>query len=235
MKRIILTLLAVSLLATMSAQTAKCGIDTKALVREEVAAGAKTISFLVKVVPDFDRAVFEKAGVVIGAQGGPIVTMRVPVESLGLLDSSKEVVQYSISHRVGGMDCDKARADTRADSVQNGLGTIDGIHIDGEGVLIGITDWGFDYSHPNYNGQTSSNWRMERAWDHFKKSGPAPAGYNYGTGTCRCTRRHVEPLRLRHPRHTCGGYCRWQRQKRQIPRHGPRCAPAVLLLRTCGG
>lgn len=183
MKRIILTLLAVSLLATLSAQTAKCGIDTKALVREEVAAGAKTISFLVKVVPDFDRAVFEKAGVVIGAQGGPIVTMRVPVESLGLLDSSKEVVQYSISHRVGGMDCDKARADTRADSVQNGLGTIDGIHLDGEGVLIGITDWGFDYSHPNYNGQTSSNWRMERAWDHFKKSGPAPAGYNYGTET----------------------------------------------------
>ena len=183
MKRIILTLLAVSLLATLSAQTAKCGIDTKALVREEVAAGAKTISFLVKVVPDFDRAVFEKAGVVIGAQGGPIVTMRVPVESLGLLDSSKEVVQYSISHRVGGMDCDKARADTRADSVQNGLGTIDGIHIDGEGVLIGITDWGFDYSHPNYNGQTSSNWRMERAWDHFKKSGPAPAGYNYCTET----------------------------------------------------
>jgi subtilisin family serine protease len=183
MKRIILTLLAVSLLATLSAQTAKCGIDTKALVREEVAAGAKTISFLVKVVPDFDRAAFEKAGVVIGAQGGPIVTMRVPVESLGLLDSSKDVVQYSISHRVGGMYCDKARADTRADSVQNGLGTIDGIHIDGEGVLIGITDWGFDYSHPNYNGQTSSNWRMERAWDHFKKSGPAPAGYNYGTET----------------------------------------------------
>ena len=183
MKRIILTLLAVSLLATVSAQTAKCGIDTKALVREEVAAGAETISFLVKVVPNFDRTAFEKAGVVIGGQGGPIVTMRVPVESLGLLESSKDVVQYSISHRVGGMDCDKARADTRADSVQNGLGTLDGIKINGSGVLIGITDWGFDYSHPNYNGQTSSNWRMERAWDHFKKSGPAPAGYNYGTET----------------------------------------------------
>ena len=183
MKRIILTLLAVSVLAAVSAQTAKCGIDTKALVREEIAAGAETISFLVKVVPGFDRAVFEKAGVDIGGQGGPIVTMRVPVESLGLLENSKDVVQYSISHRVGGIDCDKARADTRADSVQKGLGTIEGIKIDGSGVLIGITDWGFDYSHPNYNGQTSSNWRMERAWDHFKKSGPAPAGYNYGTET----------------------------------------------------
>ena len=181
MKKIILTLLAVSVLATVSAQSAKCGIDTKALVREEVAAGAETISFLVKMAPNYDRGPFEKAGVVIGGQSGPIVTMRVPVASLGLLESSKEVLQYSISHRVGGIDCDMARADTRADSVQNGLGTLDGITIDGNGVLIGITDWGFDYSHPNYNGQVSSNWRMERAWDHFKKSGPAPAGYNYGT------------------------------------------------------
>lgn len=186
MKKIILTLLAVSLLATVSAQSAKCGIDTKALVREEVAAGAQTVSFLVKVVPNYNRDVFEKAGVIIGGQAGQIVTMRVPVESLGLLESNKEVIQYSISHRVGGIDCDKARADTRADSVQNGLGLPDGIKFTGNGVYIGITDWGFDYSHPNYNGQNSSNWRLNRAWDHFKLSGPAPAGFTYGTETVGC-------------------------------------------------
>ena len=183
MKRIILTLLSVSLLGAVSAQTAKCGIDTKALVREEIAAGAESIGFLVKVVPNYDRAVFEKAGIVIGAEAGQVVTMRVPVASLELLESSKEVLLYSISHRVGGIDCDGARADTRADSVQNGYGLPDEIGYDGSGVYVGITDWGFDYSHPNYNGQFSSNWRLERAWDHFKKSGPAPAGFDYGTET----------------------------------------------------
>ncbi len=181
MKKIVITLLAVSFLATLSAQTAKCGIDTKALVREEVSAGAETISFLVKVVPGYDRAAFEKAGIVIGATAGQIVTMRVPVASLSLLESSKEVLQYSISHRIAAPECDAARADTRADSVQSGLGVIDGLNIDGSGVLIGITDWGFDYTHPNYNGGTSSNRRLERAWDHFKLSGPAPAGFTYGT------------------------------------------------------
>lgn len=181
MKKIVITLLAVSFLATLSAQTAKCGIDTKALVREEVGAGAETISFLVKTTPNFDRTPFEKADIVIGAQMGQIVTMRVPVTSLGLLESSKDVLQYSISHRVGGIDCDKTRGDTRADSVQNGLGVAGGLNINGSGVLIGITDWGFDYTHPNYNGQSSSNHRLERAWDHFKLSGPAPAGFTYGT------------------------------------------------------
>lgn len=183
MKRIILTLLAVSLLGAVSAQTAKCGIDTKALVREEVAAGAESIGFLVKVVPNYDRNVFEKAGIVIGAQAGQVVTMQVPVASLGVLESSKDVLLYSISHRVGGMDCDGARADTRADSVQNGYGLPDGLKFDGSGVYIGITDWGFDYSHPNYNDLGSTNWRLDRAWDHFKLSGPAPAGFNYGTET----------------------------------------------------
>lgn len=181
MKKIVLTLLAVSLLATVSAQTVKCGIDTKALVREEVAAGAQTISFLVKVVPGFDRTPFDKANIAIGAQAGQVVTMSVPVESLGLLESNKEVLQYSISHRIAAPDCDKARADTRADSVQGGLGVTGGLNINGSGVLIGITDWGFDYTHPNYNGQSSSNYRLDRAWDQFKLSGPAPTGFNYGT------------------------------------------------------
>ncbi len=183
MKRIVLTLLAVSLLATLSAQTAKCGIDTKALVQEEVSAGAEMISFLVKVVPDFDRTPFEKAGITIGAKAGQIVTMRVPVASLGLLETEKQVLQYSISHRIAAPDCDAARADTRSDSVQDGLGVSGGLNIDGSGVLIGITDWGFDYTHPNYNGGTNSNRRLERAWDHFKLSGPAPAGFTYGTET----------------------------------------------------
>ena len=40
MKKIVIMLLALSLLGGATAQTAKCGIDTKALMGEEVAAGA---------------------------------------------------------------------------------------------------------------------------------------------------------------------------------------------------
>ena len=181
MKKILFTLLAVSILASAGAQTAKCGIDTKALVKEELAAGAHTISFLAKMAPGADMAALEKAGIVFGAQAGDIVTMLVPVESLDLLESSKDVLQYSISHKIAMPDCDNMRFDTRTDKVQNGIGVDGDTSYNGEGVYIGITDWGFDYTNLNYNNQGAFNRRIDRAWDHFRLAGPAPDGFTYGT------------------------------------------------------
>lgn len=183
MKKNLLTLLAISLLTIANAQTYKCGIDTEALIAEEVAAGAESVRFLARMADGYDRGVLEKAGIVIGSEAGDVVTMRVPVESLHILESDKEVLQYSISHRIANPECNATRLDTRTDSVQQGLGVIDSMRFDGEGVYIGITDWGFDYTHPNINGQNSGNWRIERVWDHFKLSGPAPDGFDYGTET----------------------------------------------------
>lgn len=181
MKKILLTLLALSTLLCASAQLTKCAIDTKALVREEIASGATELRFLAKMAPGYDRGTLEKTGIRVGSEAGDIVTLTVPVESLQVLETSKEVLQYSISHRVAGQDCNAMRKDTRTDSVQNGWGVTDSMMFTGEGVYIGITDWGFDYTHPNFNGQNSSNWRIDRIWDHFRLKGPAPAGYSYGT------------------------------------------------------
>lgn len=186
MKKILFTLLAMSILLGASAQNKKCGIDTKALVAEQIAAGATSIDMLAKMVPGFNRDILEKAGMIIGAQAGQIISLRVPVEALPLLESNKEVIQYSISHPIAAPECNNTRFDTRTDSVYFGFGVTDSIPYDGEGVYIGITDWGFDYSHPNYNSGTG-NKRVEMAWDHFKLSGPTPAelgydeGLNYGT------------------------------------------------------
>lgn len=181
MKKILFTLLAMSVLMGANAQNKKCGIDTKALVAEEIAAGATSIDMLAKMAPGYNRGVLEKAGMVIGAQAGQIITLRVPVESLGLLESNKEVLQYSISHRIAAPECNSTRFDTRTDSVHNGLGLdIGDTAFTGKNVYIGITDWGFDYTHPNYN-NGEGNYRLEMAWDHFRLAGPAPAGFDYGT------------------------------------------------------
>lgn len=181
MKRTLLITLCLSTLITAAAQSPKCGIDTRALVAEEVAAGATTLRMLAKMSPGFDRNVLEKAGIRIGAQAGHIVTLTVPVEALPMLESLKEVLQYSISHRIAAPMMDRARQDTRTDSVQAGLGTASGLPYNGEGVYIGITDWGFDYTHPNYNNAGRPNWRLDMAWDQFRLAGPAPAGFDYGT------------------------------------------------------
>lgn len=181
MKKTLFTLLAISLLATVGAQTYKCGIDTEALVAEQVKAGAASIRFLARMADGYDRGTLEKAGVVVGSEAGDVVTLRVPVESLGILESDKEVLQYSISHHIAAPECNATRFDTRTDSVQQGLGVIDSMAYDGTGVYIGITDWGFDYTNPNFNGQFAANWRIARVWDHFRHAGPAPAGFDYGT------------------------------------------------------
>lgn len=183
MKKILFSLLTMSILIGAQAQEKKCAIDTKALVAEEIAAGATHINMLAKMAENFDRGVFEKAGIVFGAQAGQIVTMRVPVEALPLLESEKQVLQYSISHRIAQPECDKTRFDTRTDSVQNGWGLewATDTTFTGKNVYIGITDWGFDYTHPNYNHIKSHNFRLDMAWDHFRTAGPAPAGFDYGT------------------------------------------------------
>ena len=122
MKKILFSLLALCILGTSAAQTAKCGIDTKALVREQVSAGATTIGFLAKMQPNFDRDRLLKADITIGAQFGQIVTLRVPVDRLSELETNREVLQYSIAHRVGGPLMDNTRSDTRTNKVQAGDG-----------------------------------------------------------------------------------------------------------------
>lgn len=78
--------------------------------------------------------------------------------------------QIMLDHSIG---------DGRVDSVWQAIGLPQSFN--GENVIIGVTDWGFDYTHPVFYDTTMTQYRVLRAWDQFKKSGPAPDGYDYGT------------------------------------------------------
>ena len=72
----------------------------------------------------------------------------------------------------------RAAPDGRVDSVRM---AIDLPHeFTGKDVIIGVTDWGFDYTHPVFYDTGMVNYRVLRAWDQFKESGPAPAGSHTG-------------------------------------------------------
>lgn len=73
----------------------------------------------------------------------------------------------------------KAIPDGRVDSVWQAINLDQAFT--GKGVIIGVTDWGFDYTHPVFYDTNMVNYRVLRAWDQFKQNGPAPAGFNYGT------------------------------------------------------
>ena len=134
------------------------------------------IGVMAKVDGRFDARALAAEGIVVTSRVADIVSMRAPLTRLSVLQHFPGIVTYSVAHRVAP-EMDDTRVDTRTDSVQAGLGVP--MPFDGEGVLIGITDWGFDYMHPNINKNSSQ--RIERAWDHFRLAGPAPEGFDYGT------------------------------------------------------
>ena len=136
------------------------------------------IRLIAKVNAQFDSQKLKAQGITVGAQAGNIVTLRLAPEKVALLDGNADILQYSIAEPVAPT-LNHTRYDTRTDSVQAGLGLPQAYT--GEGVLIGITDWGFDYTHPNFNNNGQSNRRLLRAWDQFRLAGPAPAGFDYGT------------------------------------------------------
>lgn len=138
--------------------------------------GTPCVGATAKVTSTFDQAALEQMGIKVTSRVASIVALRVPLDKLQILNNFDGIESFSVAHRVAPM-MDRARFDTRTDSVHEGLGLP--MPFNGEGVLIGITDWGFDYTHPNINRRT--NPRIEGAWDHFKLSGPAPEGFDYGT------------------------------------------------------
>ena len=136
------------------------------------------IRLLAKVGAQFDAQRLKSQGIVVGSRAGDIVTLRLTPEKVSLLDMNADILQYSAAYSIYP-NLNRVRFDTRTDSVQAGLDLPQAYT--GEGVIIGITDWGFDYSHPNFNNNGQDNRRLLRAWDQFKVSGPAPRGFDYGT------------------------------------------------------
>jgi subtilisin family serine protease len=138
--------------------------------------GVETIGVLAKVDNTFDAKSIYVLGGNVGGRMGNIVSIHLPLGALQQLSQVAGIINFSVAHWAAPM-MDNTRFDMRADSVHQGLGLPQAY--DGTGVLIGITDWGFDYTHPNLN--KKKNPRIERAWDQYKLKGPAPSGFTYGT------------------------------------------------------
>jgi subtilisin family serine protease len=122
----------------------------------------------------------------VGSQVGNIVTIKIPLKNLVEINNFQNVLQLQVAERIQPHN-HKMTADVRADSVWAGINLPQSYT--GKNVLIGITDWGFDYDHPMFMDTTLTNTRIRAAWDHFKHSGNTPAGFGYGV-------EYVTPVEL---------------------------------------
>lgn len=71
----------------------------------------------------------------------------------------------------------RAVRDGRVDSAWSRLET----GFSGKGVIIGFTDWGFDYTHPVFYDTSGQQYRVLAAWDQWRRQGSPPQGFSYGT------------------------------------------------------
>ncbi len=134
--------------------------------------------FLGKVNDTFDPAAVDPSVVRIGTRMGDVISFRVDVEQLGALHQIPGLFYAELAGKAVPT-LDRVVRSTRADSVQQGINLPQSYT--GRDVLIGVLDWGFDYTHPMFYDTAMTQTRIRAAWDQFKQAGPAPAAFDYGT------------------------------------------------------
>lgn len=140
--------------------------------------GVDYVSFLAKTNAQFNKNTLTQQGIVVGVPINSIVSLKIPLALLSELEMLPGISSIQLAGKIKPM-LDKSIKDIRADSVHMGIGLPQGYT--GKNVLIGITDWGFDYSSPMFYDTLLQNTRILAAWDQYKTSGPAPLNFAYGT------------------------------------------------------
>lgn len=136
------------------------------------------ISVLAKKSAQFNTADLSSLGIEIGAQINSIVSLKVPLDVIPSLFQNSNFSELEIASKIFP-HLDKAVKDVHADSVQKGINLPQAYT--GKNVYIGVTDWGFDYTHPMFYDTNLVTNRIVAAWDQYKRSGPSPSGFTYGT------------------------------------------------------
>ena len=139
--------------------------------------------FYVGAFLKIDKAIFNKSnvenlGVKLNTEAANFFTALIPINSLETLFSVEGILKVEIAEKVDS-SIDNARALTNVNQVHAGTGLPQAYT--GSGVIVGVIDKGFDYTHPNFKVLNTFQPKMSKVWEHANFSGPAPNGFNYGT------------------------------------------------------
>jgi subtilisin family serine protease len=135
------------------------------------------VSFIAKTASNFDAYELQSLGIISGKPINSIVSLKIPVFSLGAINTLFGIEVLQLAGKIKP-DLDRAVKDVRADSVHLGLNLPQSYT--GKNVLIGITDWGFDYTSPMFYDTLLSQTRILAAWDQYRTGNP-PNGFDYGS------------------------------------------------------
>ena len=134
-----------------------------------------------------------------------IVTAFVTIENLPLLENIT-CIKYADVGETKDLEVNNARNTTNTNSVHMGSGISQAYN--GTGVIIGIIDGGFDYTHPNFK-DINGNLRISRVWERSNTSGTPPSnlGFTYGSeyvGATAILNEQYDMINQSHGTHVAG-------------------------------
>jgi subtilisin family serine protease len=121
-----------------------------------------TVGVMLSLADTFSVGRIAALGVSVGVCAGGVATARATPAQLAQLAQLSGVLFISADSRVR-KKLDVAAPLTGADVVQQGGGSLAQAYT-GRGVVIGIVDWGFDFTHATFR-DTLNNLRIARVWD----------------------------------------------------------------------
>lgn len=160
----------------------KLSPETRRLLAMQSEVPTRSVSAVVQtyihLTPGADVSELTRLGVEVNLHFGDIVTARVPVASLQAVSDLDCVTYVQVAQKARPM-MDLARVAGRVDLLQQGSGLPQAY--DGTGVVVGIIDSGFDYTHPNFYDADGNVLRIKRVWEQSYQGGTPPEGFTYGT------------------------------------------------------
>ncbi|MDR1006134.1 MAG: S8 family serine peptidase [Bacteroidales bacterium] len=131
----------------------------------------------INVSEEFSQTEAEALGMKVNSKFKGIWTVLVPVSQLENVARLKGVKYLEAGLPVKPL-LDSARTKSNVNPVHLGTGLEQAYK--GTGVIVGIIDQGFDYTHPTFYDNAHSNYRVKRVWEQLT-SGTPPSGYSIGT------------------------------------------------------
>jgi minor extracellular serine protease Vpr len=138
----------------------------------------KYLSALIKINGAIEQSDLNNLGIKTGTIAGNIMSVQIPLLSMESF-IHLQGIDYIQIDEPAFPTLDSARSATHVDSVHAGIGL--SMPYNGEGVIVGVVDAGFDFSSPAFFDTTGTNYRVKKAWLQKNNSGIPPVGYAYGT------------------------------------------------------
>lgn len=165
-------------------------------MKKAPAATATAVAALVKLADGQDAGILPKHGCVVIDSVGSIYIAIVPVASIGALSREAGVLRMEANKASHSM-LDSTAAAIKAVPAYEGLSLPQAYT--GKGVVVGIADTGFDFTHPMFT-DAGGHLRIKQVWDIYTggTSGYKHIGTTYDTpeklwaarGTCDSAQHH---------------------------------------------